>query len=961
MRPTTFHDSLGQICGDPHLGLRATGRSRTTVIAGSVDGPSVVGGQMMTLRGRRTECAVLDALLAGMRCGRSGALVVRGEAGVGKTALLEYAVESASDVTVLRAVGVESEMELAFAGLLQLCTPLLGSLAELPAPQREALEIVFGITAGPAPDRFLVGLAVLNLLSEAASSQPLLCVVDDAQWLDTASALVLAFVARRLLAEAVVFLFASRELGGEPGDLPELQIQGLRSGDARALLGSVVAGRLDDRVRDVIIAETRGNPLALLELPRGLSPAQLAGGFGVTSALSLSTRIEESFLRQLHSFPEDTQRLLLLAAAEPLGDPVLLWGAAQQLKVPYEALTIATSVGMLEVGTCVRFRHPLVRSGVYRAAPLDERQRVHRALAEVTDPYTDPDRRAWHRAQAAPGPDEEVAEELGRSAGRAQARGGLAAAAAFLERAGTLSVDPARRSERMLAAAEVNVLAGSFDAALRLLSATEPWLSSELQRARLDLLRGQIAFASGVGRDASRLLLSAAQLLESLDVTLARETYLEAWVAAFFAGSFADGGDLLAVSRAAREAPKSPGPPGPSDLLLDANAALITDGRAVAAPMLARALSAFTGRETSTEERLRWGWLFPNAAVMLWDDANWHAGAVRQLQLERDAGALARVPFALMSLGLLVSWYGEFDEADALVAESDLVAEATGALCPPIPAMLLAALRGREADALALINSTKTGATATGQGVGVQSASWVAALLYNGLGRYEEALADAQLASDEMPHLHVSAWALIELIEAAVHSGHPEIAESSIERLVAGTRAGGTDWALGIEARSRALLTTGAAAEALYCEAIDRLRRTKFRPELARAHLLHGEWLRRANRRVDAREQLRTAHQMFDDIGMTAFAERAERELLATGERARKRTVATLDDLTPQELRIAQMARDGLSNPEIGIRLFISPRTVKYHLQKVFTKLDIKSRGQLAHKLPREDSGVSVS
>ena len=919
-------------------------------------GPRFTGAPAVALRGRRSECAVLDALVAGMRGGRSGVLVVRGEAGVGKTALLEYAVESASDVRVLRAAGVESEMELAFAGVHQLCAPLLDWLGRIPAPQREALEIVFGLSVGAAPDRFLVGLAVLSLLSEVAETQPLLCVVDDAQWLDRASALTLAFVARRLLAESVVFLFAAREPGEELNGLPELEIQGLRNGDARALLASVVAGRLDDRVRDVIVAETRGNPLALLELPRGLSSAQLAGGFGVTSALSLSARIEESFLRQLESFPEDTQRFLLVAAAEPVGDPTLVWGAARRLGISDTALTMAASAGLLEVGAWVRFRHPLVRSGVYRAAALSERQRVHAALAEVTDPEADPDRRAWHRAQAASGPDEEVAEELERSAGRAQARGGLAAAAAFLERAAALSIDPARRAERMLAAARVNVLAGAFEAALRLLAETEAGPSSELERAHVDLLRGQIAFAAGVGADAPGLLLSAAERLEELDLRLARETYLEAWVAAFFAGSLAGSGGLLAVSRAAKAAPGPASPPRPSDLLLDANAALITDGRVVAAPMLRRALSSWTGGETSAEERLRWGWLFPNAAVMLWDDASWHAGAVRQLQLERDAGALARLPFALTALALLVVWYGDFAEADSLIAEGDVVAEATGTLFPPISAMLLAALRGREAEALTLINPAIVSATRGGQGVAVQSASWVAAVLYNGLGRYEEALMSAQRASEETPELHVSAWALVELVEAAARSGHAHLAAEGLERLVVATQAGGTDWALGIEARSRALISEGEAADALYREAIDRLGRTRFRPELARAHLLYGEWLRRQNRRVDARGQLRTAYQLFDGIGMEAFAERAERELSATGEHTRKRSVETLDDLTPQELRIAQMARDGLSNPEIGARLFISPRTVKYHLQKVFTKLEISSRSELHRVLPRTPS-----
>jgi DNA-binding CsgD family transcriptional regulator len=914
----------------------------------------------VVLRGRRRESAVFDRLLEGVRSGHSGVLVVRGEAGVGKTALLESALASAADLRVVRAVGVESETELAFAALHQLCAPLLDRSAGLPAPQREALEIVFGLSGGPVPDRFLVGLGVLSLFSEVAAERALVCVVDDAQWLDQASALTLAFLARRLFADRVALVFATREPGEELRGLPELEVLGLHNGDARALLSSVVPWRLDEGMREAILAETRGNPLALLELPRGLSQTQLAGGFGVTSGLSLSARIEDSFLRQLESLPEETQRLMLVAAAEPVGDPTLLWGAAERLGVSYDALTPAASAGLLEAGSRVRFRHPLVRSGVYRAASLSERRRVHAALAQVTDPEVDPDRRAWHRAQAAAGPDEEVAQELERSAGRAQARGGLAAAAAFLERAAALSVDPALRAERMLAAAHVHVQAGASEAALALLAAVQTGELDELERVRVDLLRGQIAFGPGVGGDASGLLLNAAERLEPLDLKLARETYLDAWGAALFAGRLAGTGRLLEVSTAARSAPAHEHPTLASDLLLDGMAGLITDGREAAAPMLRAAVSAFVGAEATVEESLRWGYLGQAAALVLWDEASWHAISVRHVQLDRDAGALARLPIDLISLAMSSAWFGEFDTTALLIEESEVVAEATGIQIAPFGAMSLAALRGRESEALAIVDATITGATAAGQGVAVQYANWVAAMLANSLGRYEEALVPARLASDDTPELYVSGWAMVELIEAAARSGQTQLATEGVERLVASTQPAGTDWALAIEARSRALISEATTADALYREAIDRFSRTRLRTELARAHLLYGEWLRRQTRRVDAREQLRTAHGMFDAIGMEAFARRAEHELSATGERPRKRTVATRDDLTPQELQIAQMARDGLTNPEIGTRVFLSPRTVEWHLGKIFAKLEISTRNHLVHALPSRASETPV-
>jgi DNA-binding CsgD family transcriptional regulator/tetratricopeptide (TPR) repeat protein len=900
----------------------------------------------MMLRARRGECEVFDRLLEAVRAGRSGALVVHGEPGVGKTALLEYAIGSASDLRVLRAVGVESEMELAFAALQQLCAPMLDRLGRLPGPQHAALATAFGLSEGVAPDRFLVGLAVLSLLSEVAEERPLLCVVDDAQWLDRASAQALAFVARRLLAESVAMVFATREPTEEFRGLPELVVHGLRHDDARELLTSVIRGPLDELVGERIVAETRGNPLALLELPQGLTPAELAGGFGLGGTLPLSGRIEESFQWRLEALPAETQRLLLVAAAEPVGDPVLVWRAATRIGVSVEAGDPAAAAGLLEFGGRVRFRHPLMRSAVYRSALPGDRRRVHHALAEATDPEVDPDRRAWHRAQATPGPDDDVAAELERSAGRAQARGGLAAAA-FLERAAGLTPEPARRAERALAAAQAKQQAGAPDAALELLAIAEEGPLDELRRARVDLLRAQIAFAVNRGSDAPPLLLRAAKRLEPLDAALARETYLDAFGAAMFAGRLATGSGLLNVATTARAAPSSSQPPRAPDLLLDGLARRFTDGYAAGTPMLKRALGAFRSKDLPREEGLRWLWLACTTAVDLWDDEAWEVLADRHLQLVRDAGALALLPIALSTRGAVHMYAGELSAAAALLEEVKAVTEATASPLAPHGALALAALQGHEAEAAQLIDATVSDVERRGEGIGLAVVHWASSLLYNGLGRYEDALTAAQKANEHAEAQVGSMWAPVELVEAATRSGNPDRAAVALQELAEMTRASGTDWALGIEARSRALLSENEAAERLYREAIDRLGRTRVRVELARAHLVYGEWLRRERRRLDAREQLRTAHELFTAMGIEAFAERAARELLATGERARKRTVETSGQLTAQETQIARLARDGLSNHEIGARLFISPRTVEYHLHKVFTKLDISSRNQL--------------
>ena len=901
------------------------------------------------LLGRQHERDVLERLLEGAREGRGGVLAMHGEPGVGKTALLEYAVEVGQDFRVVRTAGVEGEMKLDYAALQQLCSPILEFSARLPDPQRDALGVAFGLSAGQAPSPLLVGLAVLGLLSEAAEQQPLLCAVDDSQWLDGASGRALAFVAHRLLAERIVLVFATLDVGSGLARFPELRVEPLGRRDARTLLESVLAAPLDESVLERIVAETGGNPLALLELPRGLTPGQLAGGFGLPAALPLSTGIEQSFTRRLARLPRDARRLLLLAAAEPVGDLALLWRAAQQLGIPETAAQAVESEGFLMLDGAVVFRHPLVRSAAYGAAEPNERREAHRALADATDPQLNPDRRAWHRAQAASVPDEEVAGELERSAARAQARGGLAAAAAFLEGAVTLTREPSRRARRALAAAQTKFQAGALDDALSLLAMAETGALSDLERARAALLRAQTAFVATRGSNAPPLLLEAARRLATLDPTLARETYLDALSAGMFAGRFAGpGGSALEVAQAASAAPPPRAPRG-SDLLLDALATLFGDTYEAAVPILRRAQAAFSTDESAIEQ-LRWLWLATIASVQLWDDAGWETLSERHVRLARRTGALNDLPLALTQRVYMHLLAGELTAAASLVDEIEAATDAIGSTLAPYGQVGLAALRGREVEAVDLIGRTRTEVTRRGEGIGVSVVDWAEAVLNNGLARYEEALSAALRVVDH-PDLNPSTWVMPEVIEAAVRAGTPELAADTHRRLVDMARVSGTDWALGLAARSQALLVEDQRAEELYVCAIERLGRTRIRADLARAHLLYGEWLRRERRRLDARKELRLAHDLFSDFGMEAFAERARVELEATGEHARRRTVDTLGQLTPQEAQISRLVADGYTNREIAARLFISPSTVEYHLRKVFRKLDVKSRTQLARRM----------
>jgi DNA-binding CsgD family transcriptional regulator len=902
------------------------------------------------LLGRQRELAVLERLLGSARGGHGAVLVVHGDPGVGKTALLEYAAKAGGDFRVVRTAGVDGEEELDYAALQQLCSPILELSRNLPDPQREALDVAFGRSAGHAPNPFLVGLAVLSLLSDAAEEQPLFCVVDDAQWLDSATARVLAFVARRLLAERIVLAFATRNAGAGFARFPQLRVEPLGRRNARALLESVLAARLDEPVLERIVAETGGNPLAILELPRGLSPAQLAGGFGLPAALPLSTGIEQSFRRRLARLPRDARRLLLLAAAEPLGDRALLWRSARHFGIPEAAAQAVESEGLLTLDGAVTFRHPLVRSAVYGSAEPNERREAHRALADATDPQLDPDRRAWHRAQAASVPDEEVASELERSAGRAQARGGLAAVAAFLERAAALTPEPAHRAQRLLAAAGTKRDAGDLEAALGLLAGLEPEVLGELGHARVELLQAQIALAQRRGSDAGSLFLSAASRLESLDPALARETYLEALGGAM-ASDVEVAGGAPAVAAAARAAPPGPVPPRTVDVVLDAFAIRLIDGCAAAAPTLARALELLLAMDITGGEGSRWlslsGARDSNiVALEMWDEEAVHLLAARQVQVARETGALVPLQFALSFLARSHMLAGELTTAAMVLDEAGLIAEATGNPALVNAPMILAAFRGDEALASELIDASSEEAVTRRW----TSNNYARAVLNNGLGRHDAAREAAWDAFQPDP-IGYGSFLVPELAEAASRTGERALLEHVLEWLSQRTRAVTSGWASGIDARVRALASEGDAAESLYRESIVHLSRTRVRLELARTHLLYGEWLRRERRRLDARTQLRTALDAFTSMGADAFAGRAERELLATGERARKRTVHTRDQLTPQEAQIGRLVANGHTNREIAAQLFISPSTVEYHLRKAFRKLDVKSRTQLANRL----------
>jgi DNA-binding CsgD family transcriptional regulator len=901
--------------------------------------------------GRARERAVLDGLLARVGGGDSAVLVLRGEAGIGKSVLMDHCARQASGWRIARIAGVASELEMPFAGLHQLCEPFLSDICSLPEPQREALRISFGLAAGERSNPFVVGLGVLGLIAKAASKQPLMCLIDDAQLLDPPTREVLGFVGRRLQTDPVLLLFALRETNEEdthhallPG-LPTLTVGGLVDEDARALLTAAVPFTLDERIRDRIVAESRGNPLGLLQSPRTMSLAELAGGFGCPAPTSTSRGLEEHYARCIEALPEPARQLLLVAAAEPTGDAAVLWRAAEALGVDHAAASRDGSERLIKIGARVHFRHPIVRIAAYAAGSDDDRRMAHLALAEATDPL-DAERRVWHRAAAAGEPDEAVALELEQNASAAQSRAGTAVAAAFLERSAQLTAEPERRAKRALAAARAHIQAGAFDAALGLLAEARALAIEDLQRGRIERLWRQAQCAANPGPEAPVLLLETAKALEPLDLDLARETYLDAWMASFAAGSHArPGGRLAEVSHAARSLPPTPDESPRCGLFLDGFATVVTDGRAVGAPVLRRAVDAFLSDEVSDHEVVQWGHLATTAACLLWDWHSWQALSLRHVELARASGALAPLSVALNGYGVCAALCGDVEAAGALVSEYAAVNTATGIEWYSAGGLLRAAYQ-IGADALPLISTIAVESAQRGLGQGAQFAAWTSAILCNGLGRYGDALSAATRAAYDMEHPCLTGWALPELIESAVRARQPKIAEEAIGLLGRYTLEG-SDWSDGIEARCRALVTEDESAELWYADAIEHLSRTPFRTETARAQLVYGEWLRRMGRRVDARGQLASAYEMFSAIGAAAFAARTHRELLATGEHVRKRDVANHDELTPQERHIARLARDGRSNAEIGAELFLSVRTVEWHLRKVFQKLGIRSRKQL--------------
>ncbi|GIF48169.1 regulatory LuxR family protein [Asanoa ferruginea] len=897
------------------------------------------------LYGRRAEREVLDQLLQELVAGQHVVLVLRGESGEGKTALLDYLGATAIGARIIRVTGVQSEMELAYAGLHQLCLSMLDQLDNLPAPQRDALAVAFGLAAGAPPDRFLVGLAALNLLSASAGSRPVICLIDDVQWLDHASVQALAFVARRLVADPIALVFTQVEPsdGQEFLGLPEMLVTGLNDRDARSLLTSAVPALLDERVQDRIIAEARGNPLALLELPDEITATELGGWLHLprTRALESHTgRIERAYVRRLRALPARAQQFMFLAAVEPLGDPTVLWRAASALGLDETAAAPAEAAGLIRLGMRVGFCHPLARSAVYGAAGPVELRRVHRALA---DQQTDPDRRAWHRAAAASAPAEWLAEELERSAARARARGGAAAEAAFLRRSAELTPESARRGARAVAAAQAELAAGAPDTAEQLLSTAEMTELDDLQRARAERLRARAVFARSRGPDAPGMLLDAARRFTPMAVPVARETYLEALLAAIFAGDehLPPGQSLRTVAEAARFAPAKPGSQDPVDLLLDGLTAQFTQGYGSAAPTLRQALEATRVRGDATLICLTASLV----AMELWEGTAWRDLLECYVRAARETGTLSLLPMATDFLAGFHLQAGNFVTAAALIEEAADLNATAQAMLPPYTPVILAAWRGDQAGAAKLTEIAIKDASNRGEGGALVVADYAAAVLNNGLGHYGTALAAAQRTT-RGDHMVTRSWGLAELVEAAARLEEWEVGDVALRELTERTQASGTPWALGTEALARAMLSRGPDVDDLYRTAIDRLRGCRMNAHLARAHLAYGEWLRRNNRRSHARDQLRRAHKLLTNIGADAFGERARNELEATGETVPHRTPDTLD-LTPQEALIASLARDGQTNQEIGTALFISPRTVEWHLRNVFAKLAISSRREL--------------
>ncbi|WP_134104332.1 helix-turn-helix transcriptional regulator [Kribbella pratensis] len=902
------------------------------------------------LYGRAVECARMDQLLQDASTGRAAALRVLGERGIGKSSLLDHVARRADGYRVLRARGVADERDLPYAGLQLLCAPLLEELERLEPAQQAALSTAIGLSGGEPPDRLLVSVAALNLLTGAAEHQPVCCLVDDAHWLDTASLLVLAFVVRRAERSPLLVVFGECERQDVPelDGLPEMRLEALPWSDAHSVLLAGAPGKIDAAVTERILLEARGNPRALLEAVDGTTAAELAGGYAIPAPRPDSRHRDHDCVRRARRLPADARQLLLTVAAEPTGDPAVASRAAAWLGVDAHAAELLEAESLLTFGPRVVFGCATLRAAVYAGATPPEIRLAHRAVAEAIISGPDLDRRAWHLALSTGGLDDRIAADLERSAAAAQARGGIAARAAFLERAALVTADPAARARRALTAAGAQHAAGSLDAAQHLLSIAASGPPDPAREAYIGFQRARIEFATRRDDAAPQLLLAAARRLRAYSPGLARRAHLEALAAVMLScrGPAAPG--VRDVARAAR-ATTAEGSADPIDLLISALAARVLDGPGAAADALRRALTTF-GADSLDSSARGWSWLAGWAAADGWNEDAWAALTAPDRHERRNgngAGHEGSPPgHPLTGAALLDVFRGRFQAAQDAIPRGGAHALGTGSALPNPASLLLTAWQGNQDVLRSELPAVCKQARQRGDSLTLTVAQLAEAVLHNGAGHYEQALAAAREAV-EADQLALSGWACIEFIEAATRCGQRDDAAAALARLGDHADAAATQWALGVRATAQALLSDVPVAEQLYQEAIDRLSKTGIRLHLARAQLLYGEWLRRQNRRVDARVSLRAAHQTFAAIGAEGFAVRAHAELLATGERVGRRSLEPGRQLTTQESRIGYLARDGLSNSEIGARLFLSPRTVEYHLHKVFAKLGITSRTEL--------------
>lgn len=905
------------------------------------------------LVGRDADRQTLDELVGRVRDGLSAALVLVGDAGIGKTRLLAHVAESATDLQLVRAAGVPSEAALGFAALHRLLLPFLGRIDRLPPHQRDALHGAFGLVEAPPSDRFLIGIATLALLTDAAAEASVLCLVDDAHWIDEDSAAVLGFVARRLHADGVGMLFAVREREATPAldGLPLHSVGRLAEPDARRLLDTHAPGTMDEVVASRVVTECDGNPLALIELVGRLSPEQLAGRATLPVRLPVGRRLEQHYLAQVDALPGATRLLLLTAAASVFDDPAVVRRAATLLDLPADAADQAVAQRILAGDGDWTFRHPLIRSAVYDGATPAERRRVHRALADATDAVHDPDRRAWHRAWAAAGTDAEVAAELERAAERARARSGYSAEATLLLRAAELTPDRQEQMRRLVGCAEATSVGADMLRARELLDTALPQITDPVLRLRALQLWAAVQISLSAPAEVPAALLGAPDLAAA-DRPLSRDILLVALDAALTAQWHTAGVTLSDVARAALATPPQPGQPSrPADLLLDAFATRLAVGYRDAVPLLRAAVTALLTSDPGADAT-RGRLLVIMLSSELWDDADCVAMLDRMVAHYRRRQALGPLLFSLYGLVTWQARTGRLDLAAETCAEVVEIGVVQGTpQGGPAVEFTLLAWQG-PADTARATGEQLLGLARTHRAAGLELHVLEHLVLVElGTGRFAEALAAARRVFDRDSPGY-SNQVLADLVEAGARSGDRAAAEAALERLTERATASGTHWALGQLARSRALLAHD-DAEPLYRSAVAHLRRSPVRTELARAHLLHGEWLLGPGGRVDdARHELRTAHALFDAMGAQLFAERAATGLRTTGQHVRSRGAdQTVPDLTEQEARVARLAAEGASNLEIAARLFVSTSTVEFHLTKVYRKLGITSRRRLGAAL----------